>query len=84
MKLKGQGLVGNALKSKMDASLKHFEEKIQDSGYKYLCIANPANGEEFFSMLFNRDWKDRDMLGITRDKLYSLCSAKISNERYIT
>ncbi|MCO5594055.1 hypothetical protein L7F22_048076 [Adiantum nelumboides] len=54
---------------------------MRDSGYKYLSIANPAHGEEFLSMLFKKDWNDKSMVGITRDKLYSLCSAKITAER---
>lgn len=81
-KLISQGLQGDELKKKMDDAVKRLEEKLQDSGYKYLCIANPANGEEFFKMLFERDWSDKTMVGITRDKLYSLCSAKITMERY--
>ncbi|MCO5600745.1 hypothetical protein L7F22_054860 [Adiantum nelumboides] len=36
---------------------------------------------EFFSMLFKKDWSDKSMIGITKDKLYSLCSAKITVER---
>lgn len=75
--------MGEELKIKMDQSIKHEEDKFRDSGYKYLCIANPTNGEEFFSMLFNRDWADKSMVGITRDKLYCLCSAKVTTERYM-
>ncbi|MCO5552304.1 hypothetical protein L7F22_005815 [Adiantum nelumboides] len=59
-----------------------MEEKLRDNGYKHLSIANPLHGEEFFSMLFKKDWSDKSMIGITKDKLYSLCSAKITIERY--
>lgn len=81
-KLRGRGLMGNELKKKMDRATKREEEKFRDSGYKYLSIANPIHGEDFFSIVFNRDWSDKTMVGITRDKLYSLCTAKISTERY--
>ncbi|MCO5585843.1 hypothetical protein L7F22_039776 [Adiantum nelumboides] len=63
----------------MDEAMKREEEKMRDSGYKYLSI--PAHGEEFFSMLFKKDWNDKSMVGITRDKIYSLCTAKITAER---
>ena len=81
-KLRCRGLVGDEFKKKMEASIKREEEKFRDSGYKYLSIANPIHGEDFFSIIFNRDWDDKTMVGITRDKLYSLCTAKISIERY--
>ena len=82
IKLRSHGLVGDELKRKMDASIKREEEKFRDSGYKYLSIANPIHGEDFFNIIFNRDWEDKSIVGITRDKLYSLCTAKISVERY--
>ncbi|MCO5581917.1 hypothetical protein L7F22_035806 [Adiantum nelumboides] len=80
-KLKSLGLVGKEYKKKMDEAMKREEEKMRYSGSKYLSIANPAHGEEFFSMLFKKYWNDKSMVGITRDKLYSLCTAKITVER---
>lgn len=77
------GCIGEDYKKKMDESIRKEEERMRDNGYKYLSIANPSHGDEFFSFLFNKDWKDKSMVGITRDKLYSLCSAKISRERYV-
>ena len=65
----------------MDASIKSEEEKFWDSGYKYLSIANPIHGEDFFSIIFNREWDDKTIFGIIRDKLYGLCIAKISTKR---
>ena len=81
-KLRNRGLEGDELKKKLEASIKREEEKFRESGYKYLSIASPIHGEDFFSIIFNRDWDDKTMVGITRDKLYSLCTAKISIERY--
>lgn len=83
-KLKSVGLVGEEFKKKMDEAIKREEERLRDSGYKYLSIANPAHGEQFFSMLFKKDWNDKSMVGITRDKLYSLCTAKITIERCVS
>ena len=80
-KLRSRGLVGDEFKKKMDASIKSEEEKFWDSGYKYLSSANPIHGEDFVSIIFNRDWDDKAIFSITRDKLYSLCTAKISTER---
>ncbi|MCO5549851.1 hypothetical protein L7F22_003325 [Adiantum nelumboides] len=67
-------------KQKLDDAIKRMEEKLRDNSYTYLSIANPLHGEEFFSMLFKKDWSDKSMIGITKDKLYSLCSAKITIE----
>ncbi len=80
-RLKKMGVVD--FKKKMDDSIKREEEKFRDSGYKYLSIANPAHGEDFFSLIFKKDWNDKTMVTITRDKLYSLCTAKITNERCV-
>lgn len=82
-KLRSLGLEREEFKRKMETAIKHEEEKLRDSGYKYLSIANPIHGEEFFSFIFHKDWTDKTMVGITRDKLYSLCTAKISTERFV-
>ena len=48
-----------------------------------LSIVNPANGQGFFSLLFNYNWlKDKDIVGFTKDKIHSLATSKISPERY--
>ena len=82
-KLRSLGLEGDEFKKKMEIAIKNKEENLRDSGYKYLAIANPIHGEEFFSLLYHKDWTDTNMVGITRDKLYSLCTAKISIERLV-
>ncbi|MCO5582067.1 hypothetical protein L7F22_035958 [Adiantum nelumboides] len=75
------GLSVDEYKQKLDDAIKRMEEKLRDNDYKYLSIANPLHGEEFFSMLFKKDWSDKSMIGITKVKLYILCSAKITIER---
>lgn len=65
----------------MDVCFKKEQEKMKDKGWKYLAIANPANGEEFFSLLYDLNWDDKSMMSVTRDKLYCLCTSKISAER---
>ncbi|MCO5583522.1 hypothetical protein L7F22_037433 [Adiantum nelumboides] len=80
-KARGMGLSVDEYKQKLDDAIKRMEEKLRDNGYKYLSIANPLHGEEFFSMLFKKDWSDKSMIGITKVKLYILCLAKITIER---
>lgn len=80
-KLRSLGLGREEFKKKMETTIKYEEERLRDSGYKYLAIANPIHGNKFFSLLFHKDWTDKTMVGITRHKLYSLCTAKISIER---
>lgn len=49
-----------------------------------LAIANPANGQGFFSILFHYDWeKAEDRVGITKDKLHALVTARVPTERYL-
>ena len=48
-------------------------------GYKMACIANPANGDYFFDLLFSLDW-DSDH-NVTVDKLKVLTSTKLSPDR---
>ncbi|MCO5563819.1 hypothetical protein L7F22_017468 [Adiantum nelumboides] len=79
-KLRGMGLLVDKHKQKMDDAIKRMEEKLRDNGFKYLSIANPFHGEEFFSML-KKDWSDKSMIEITKDELYSLCPTKITIER---
>ncbi|MCO5587870.1 hypothetical protein L7F22_041822 [Adiantum nelumboides] len=81
-KLRSMDLSIDEHKQKLDDAIKRMEEILRDNGYKYLSIANPLHGEEFFSMLFKKDWSDKSMIGITKDKLYSLCSVKIIVERH--
>ncbi|MCO5565090.1 hypothetical protein L7F22_018761, partial [Adiantum nelumboides] len=80
-KLRGMRLSNDEHKQKLDDVIKRMEEKLRDNDYKYLSIANPLHGEEFFSMLFKKDWSDKSMIGITKDKLYILCSTKITIDR---
>ena len=48
-----------------------------------LSIANPANGPGFFNLLYKHNWiKEKDMVGLTKDKVHSLATAKIDAERY--
>lgn len=81
-RLRSFGLMEDEFKKKMDASIKREEERFRDSRYKYLSIANPIHGADFFSIIFNINWEDKAIVDITRDKLYSLCTAKISIERH--
>lgn len=49
---------------------------------KMLSIANPNNGAGFFSLLFNYNWvKEKDKVGLTKDKVHSICTSKITAER---
>lgn len=49
-----------------------------------LSIANPANGQGFFSLLYKYNWvKDKDMVGLTKDKVHSIATAKICADRYL-
>ena len=51
---------------------------------KMLSIANPNNGAGFFSLLYNYNWvREKDMVGLTKDKVHSICTAKITAERYL-
>lgn len=51
---------------------------------KMLSIANPSNGQGFFSLLYNYNWvKEKDMVGLTKDKVHSLATTKISADRYL-
>lgn len=68
-------------KKRLEKATRVQEDRLKDRGYKYLSIANPHNGEEFFKLLFGLKWDDTSMLKITRDKLYCLTSSKISPER---
>ena len=68
-------------KKQIDKAIKVEKEQLKDRGYKYLSIANPLNGDEFFKLLFGIKWDDPGMLKITRDKLYCLTSSKITPER---
>lgn len=80
-KIKGKGLPEHETKKKIDAAIRSEEERLKDRGYKYLSIANPNNGEEFFKVLYGLKWDEPGMLKITRDKLYCLCSSKIPSGR---
>ena len=80
-RLKTLGHGGEDYQKRMLELMKKEEERMRDNGYKYLSIANPTHGDEFFSLLFNKDWNDKSMIGIPRDKIYCLCSAKITRER---
>ena len=71
------------MQKRMEAAIKGEEAHLKDRGYKYLAIANPANGEEFFEVLYKLNWEESGMVKITRDKLYCLASSKIPKERYI-
>ena len=71
------------MQKRMEAAIKGEEARLKDRGYKYLAIANPANGEEFFEVLYKLNWEESGMVKITRDKLYCLASSKIPKERYI-
>lgn len=68
-------------KKRLEKVTKVEEDRLKDRGYKYLSIANPQNGEEFFKLLFGIKWDDQGMLKITKDKLYCLTSSKITPER---
>ena len=49
-----------------------------------LSIANPSNGQPFFSLLYAHNWvKDKDMVGLTKDKVHSIATAKITPDRYL-
>ena len=70
-------------KKKIDAAIRSEEDRLKDRGYKYLAIANPNNGEEFFKVLYGLKWDEPGMLKITRDKLYCLASSKIPSDRLL-
>ena len=71
------------MQKKIEAAIKGEEDRLKDCGYKYLVITDPANGEEFFEVLYSLNWEESSMVKITRDKLYCLASSKIPKERYI-
>ncbi|KAI5067062.1 hypothetical protein GOP47_0017590 [Adiantum capillus-veneris] len=59
-----------------------IEKIFKERAYKMLAIANPANGQGFFSLLFNFNWiREKDQVGLRRDKVHSLATSKISPER---
>ncbi|MCO5611053.1 hypothetical protein L7F22_065303 [Adiantum nelumboides] len=81
-KVDALGLNDLERRKRLDKATKVEEERwLKDRGYKYLLIANPLNGDEFFKLLFGIKWDDPGMLKITRDKLYCLTSSKITHER---
>ncbi|MCO5612684.1 hypothetical protein L7F22_066953 [Adiantum nelumboides] len=80
-KLDALGLNDVEKKKRLDKATKVEEERLKDRGYKYLSIANPLNGDEFFKLLYGIKWDDPGMLKITRDKLYCLRNSKITPER---
>ena len=48
-----------------------------------LSIANPSNGQGFFSLLYAYNWvKYKDIEGLTKDKVHSIATAKITPDRY--
>lgn len=49
-------------------------------GYKLATIANPANGEDFFSDLYTLDWEKGDHI-CTVEKLKVLAAAKLPPAR---
>lgn len=79
--IKGAGLGEGEATKRLDKAIRAEEERLKDKGYKYLAIANPGNGEEFFSLLFGLKWDDSSTVRITKDKLYALCISKIPQER---
>ena len=81
-KLHALGLNEVEKKKRLDKATKVEEERLKDRGYKYLSIADPLNGDEFFKVLFGIKWDDAGMLKIRRDKLYCLTSSKIPPDRY--
>lgn len=49
---------------------------------KMLSIANPTNGQGFFSLLYKYNWiRDKDLVGLTKDKVHSLATAKLDADR---
>lgn len=69
-KIKREGLSKLEIVKKIEGAIKSEEERLKDRGYKYLSIANPENGEEFFQVLYGLNWEEQGMVKITRDKLY--------------
>ncbi|MCO5608302.1 hypothetical protein L7F22_062508 [Adiantum nelumboides] len=80
-KLDALGLNDFEKKKRLDKATKVEEERLNDRGYKYLSIANPLNGDEFFKLLYGIKWDDPGMLKITRDKafLHLMDTVKSSN-----
>lgn len=81
-KLKSLGLEEIELDKQLEKATKQEEARLKDKGYKFLSIANPIHGEDFFALLYNLKWDDTSMVRVTRDKLYALCSSKVSPQRY--
>lgn len=49
-----------------------------------LSIANPSNGQGFFTLLYDYHWlKDKDMVGLTKGKVHSLATTKTFADMYI-
>jgi len=81
-KIEALGLDEVEKRKRLDKATRAEEDRLKDRGYKYLSIANPSNGEDFFKILYDLKWDDMSMLKITRgDKLYCLSSSKITPER---
>lgn len=60
------------------------ERQYQMRAYKYLQVANPANGEGFFRLVWDYDWSPANRNGpLSKDKLLVLATSRISNERCI-
>ncbi|MCO5609523.1 hypothetical protein L7F22_063751 [Adiantum nelumboides] len=57
-KVDAVGLNDLEKKKRLDKATKVEEERLKDRGYKYLSIANPLNGDEFFKLLFGIKWDD--------------------------
>ncbi|MCO5557139.1 hypothetical protein L7F22_010696 [Adiantum nelumboides] len=57
-KVDALGLNDLEKKKWLDKATKVEEERLKNKGYKYLSIANPLNGDEFFKLLFNIKWND--------------------------
>ena len=48
-----------------------------------LSIANPSNGQGFFSLLYSHNWvRDKELVGLTKDKVHSIATTKITPDRY--
>ncbi len=52
-KLDALGLNDVENKKRLDKATKMEEERLKDRGYKFLSIANPLNGDEFFKLLYS-------------------------------
>ena len=74
MKIKILGLQEVEMQKRTEVAIKGEEAHLKDCGYKYLAIANLANREEFFEVLYRLHWEELGMIKITCNKLYCFAS----------